>query len=114
MDTSADGVQHTPEAKRRRLNGDGAAEVRPPAADAPLPADTLASFVSSLDEYTPTIPQAVMEYFMAKSGVQTDDERMYVAARRRRRGRRTRRGRRRRRRRRTRRTRRRRRRRRKE
>lgn len=46
-------------------------------ADEPLVTeDELKDFTEKLDQFTPVIPQTVTEYYMRKSGLQTDDERV--------------------------------------
>lgn len=38
--------------------------------------DELATFLTTLDDYTPTIPDSVTAYFLQRSGVDTTDQRM--------------------------------------
>lgn len=44
--------------------------------EANVPGQKLAEFCAQLDDYTPTIPDAVTQYFLQKSGFNTDDPRL--------------------------------------
>jgi len=41
-----------------------------------LPGDGLSSFLDDISDFTPTIPPAVIEYYLMRSGFKPSDERM--------------------------------------